>query len=495
MMKILILESIIFESLADLKKSYNEQGISDAAIAHYIERFKEIRDRRDFERLAKKYFPHINNVKDVTQYKKFKDLEKIVDAFPEPFKKNDVTLDGADAIYNNNGLEIYRATDKKACIKYGSGYSWCISTKSGGNLFNTYRHQDQERMFYFVFDRKLPTSNPNHAIVVHVYKNGKYGFSNANNKGDIDNISWNKVVSIKPQLKNLKKYFKYIPLTDEERTIYKKVTPKVGMGVKDLMVYFGDYNTVEQYIEYGHQLTGEQFSNLSDELQEAYFSRHSLIWEMYKQMTLKNRIKYLKIKNNINYDIIKNVNNKKEINVLMNRMREFIDGDSTIKMKYAIPILLNYGNDKQLEYYFQQFFEKIYKDSASYAGDKIASPTFYHNLEPFLLNKNNNYADLIMDKLIEYNKNAEKKIFFKQDDLEYFSGKNMLKYSKMLEGMKKIPMDELRLIYEENPNYAIELILAVKDKILNKPEDVRNRIINYYKKWIGEDLVKRLFNI
>lgn len=101
-MKILILESIIFESLKDLKISYNEQGISDAAIAHYIERFKEIRDRRDFERLAKKYFPHINNVKDLNQYKNFEELEKIVDAFPKPLEKNDATLDGGDAIYNNN---------------------------------------------------------------------------------------------------------------------------------------------------------------------------------------------------------------------------------------------------------------------------------------------------------------------------------------------------------------------------------------------------------
>ncbi|MCB0746442.1 MAG: hypothetical protein KDC90_03175 [Ignavibacteriae bacterium] len=495
-MKILILESIIFESLKDLKISYNEQGISDAAIAHYIERFKEIRDRRDFERLAKKYFPHINNVKDLNQYKNFEELEKIVDAFPKPLEKNDATLDGGDAIYNNNGLEIYKGTDKKACIKYGSGYSWCISTKSGGNLFNKYRHQDEERMFYFVFDRKLPTSNHNHAIVIHVYKNGKYGFSNAENKGDIDNITWNKITSIKPNLARLKNYFKYIPLTDEERTIHKKITPKVKRDVKDLMVYFGDYKTVEQYIEYGHQITGEQFFNLSDELQEAYFSRHNLIWQMYKQMTLKNKIKYLKLKDGINTDIIKNIDSKKEKDILMKKMLSFIDESSVIKMKYAVPLLLSYGNNKQLEYYFEEFFKKIHVDSVNYTEDRINDLAFYNNLEPFLLKKDKNYGDLIMDKLIEYNKNSEKKFLFKEDDLEYFNGMNILKYSKMLEDLKKIPnVDELRLIFKENSNYAIELILSVKDKILSKHKDIKDRIIKNYKSVIGEDLIKKLFNI
>lgn len=351
-------------------------------------------------------------------------------------------------------------------------------------------------MFYFVFDRKLPTSNHNHAIVIHVYKNGKYGFSNAENKGDIDNITWNKITSIKPNLARLKNYFKYIPLTDEERTIHKKITPKVKRDVKDLMVYFGDYKTVEQYIEYGHQITGEQFFNLSDELQEAYFSRHNLIWQMYKQMTLKNKIKYLKLKDGINTDIIKNIDSKKEKDILMKKMLSFIDESSVIKMKYAVPLLLSYGNNKQLEYYFEEFFKKIHVDSVNYTGDRINDLAFYNNLEPFLLKKDKNYGDLIMDKLIEYNKNSEKKFLFKEDDLEYFNGMNILKYSKMLEDLKKIPnVDELRLIFKENSNYAIELILSVKDKILSKHKDIKDRIIKNYKSVIGEDLIKKLFNI
>lgn len=54
-------------------------------------------------------------------------------------------------------------------------------------------------------------------------------------------------------------------------------------------------------------------------------------------------------------------------------------------------------------------------------------------------------------------------------------------------------MEEIKKIYKVDKKIAVTLLLAVKEKILAKNDTVKDRILNYYKKWIGTELVEKIF--
>jgi len=473
-----------------LKKSYSAEGISDDAINYYIQRFKEIKGRSDFQRVAAQIFPYIKTPKDILIYKNFKDLERLVDIFPHKIESNDAALNGGESVYNKNGLEIYRGSDKNSCVKYGNGYSWCISRKSSGNLFNTFRYDKNiERMFYFVFDRNLPKTDPQHAIVIHVYNNGKYGYSDANNKGDINDMSWNGIIKEIPKLKNLKKYFIYVPISGEERDIYDKIKKSVPESTENLLDYFKDYKLVEKYIDIGHLLSSSQFGNLSDELQENYFIRHPLTPEMYQKMTFKNKNAYLKKARFFYEGLLNIVSSEQELKILKNRLQDSLNTDSISTMAIAIPILIYFNNEYYIRSYFQKLYNNINDDPTAFNMDTIMPYVFDQNIRMFT----SNYSNIVMDEFISYNDNNNRPLFFRADDLESFKDEDILKYAKILERYKKIPMEEIKKIYKVDKKIAVTLLLAVKEKILAKNDTVKDRILNYYKKWIGTELVEKIF--
>jgi len=168
-------------------------------------------------------------------------FEQMLDALYPSQKKssvddeNNATTD-ADKIYDKDNIEIYRGDDVHKCISYNpvistgrKKYGWCV-TQVGNTNYDYYRFGQEGPTFYFVFDRNKPSTPDHspftdvwHAFVIQVNNdNNSYIITNANNSGDISSPSWEGISKIVPpetwnRIKNLKEYFKSIPLSAVER--------------------------------------------------------------------------------------------------------------------------------------------------------------------------------------------------------------------------------------------------------------------------------------
>jgi Leucine-rich repeat (LRR) protein len=138
-------------------------------------------------------------------------------------------------------------------------------------MFNTYRYRYDEINFYFIFDKDKPDTDDNRSLVLLVDKEGTYYLANASNSGDFTGskkFSFEQICNYQPKIKDLKSLFKPLPLTPKEKEIYNKI--KEELEVDNLLEFFGSYDMVEAYISYGHILTDNQYSNLTDDLKSKY---------------------------------------------------------------------------------------------------------------------------------------------------------------------------------------------------------------------------------
>jgi hypothetical protein len=171
---------------------------------------------------------------------KWQPFEQMMDSlFPTEAKVsgeiNNVTTD-ADKIYDKDGIEIYKGDDKHKCISYNpklsSGrqkYSWCVTQAGSGNMYDRYRLERGTPTFYFIFDRNrssAPDHNPFqdvwHAFVIRIDEDSEtYHITHANNPPDATVKGWDSISKVIPadiwnKIKNLKDYFKPIPLSSPE---------------------------------------------------------------------------------------------------------------------------------------------------------------------------------------------------------------------------------------------------------------------------------------
>ena len=176
---ILILEysQKIINNLIQKFKS-EDSSATDEVIKKYIQDFKD--NSNKFEN------------KDITKYK-WKDLKDIVDNNRtkriKAGKIDDTAVD-ANLLYNKDGYRLYHGKDKKACIKYGNGYSFCISSRGPDNAYDRYRRTSNGNFGtpYFVFNDNLEKKNINHLLVVYTIdkRNGEFNYmvTPSNNRGE-----------------------------------------------------------------------------------------------------------------------------------------------------------------------------------------------------------------------------------------------------------------------------------------------------------------------
>jgi hypothetical protein len=163
--------------------------LTPTIIRNYIDRFDRIKNNLD--------------EKDITKYT-WKDLENTVDGYqPKQRIKAgtiDPTVTDANLLYNQDGVRIYLGKDKKSCIKYGNGYTFCISARGENNMYAQYRIRDKGTP-YFIFNDKLPTTDNRHLMVLFVYEHGtvqyakRYSVTLATNKPE-DETEYDTLVEI-----------------------------------------------------------------------------------------------------------------------------------------------------------------------------------------------------------------------------------------------------------------------------------------------------------
>jgi len=160
--------------------------LTPAIIKSYVDRFERIK----------------NNLteKDITKYT-WKELENTVDGYQPKQRikagKLDPTVSDANLLYDQDGVRIYLGKDKKSCIKYGNGYSFCISARGPGNMYGQYRIH-RKGTPYFIFNDKLPTTDNRHLMVLFVYDkptDERYSLTLASNRPE-DEMMYNKLKDI-----------------------------------------------------------------------------------------------------------------------------------------------------------------------------------------------------------------------------------------------------------------------------------------------------------
>lgn len=151
-------------------------GLSREIISAYI---------NDFEKISKK----LTN-KDIDKYS-WKELETTIDSNrPKPkikAGKLDPTVTDANLIYNQNNIRVYLGKDKKSCIRYGNGYTFCISARGSRSMYGSYRIEDRGTP-YFIFNDNLSKEDNRHILVIFKYPKdnmqGQYSVTLADNTGE-----------------------------------------------------------------------------------------------------------------------------------------------------------------------------------------------------------------------------------------------------------------------------------------------------------------------
>ena len=130
----------------------------------------------------------------------------------------------------SNKLRIYIGLTKKACIKYGNGYSFCISARGNDNKYEEYRYENGGTP-YFIFDDTKSSKrddngkfiDPDHLIVLFKYRGDgpkEYSVTTAQNDGDDFYNYFKSIENRFPRLGGLEKLFKYTEEDSYESKTY-----------------------------------------------------------------------------------------------------------------------------------------------------------------------------------------------------------------------------------------------------------------------------------
>jgi hypothetical protein len=292
--------------LNQIIKKFQEEipDLETDIIRVYVNRFVQIKDS-----------PNIKE-KDLNKYT-WRQLETVVDSNQPKRIKTGKMNDGepggdSNLIYNENGLRIYLGKTKNACIKYGNGYSFCISSRGEGNLYFDYRHR-QKGTPYFIFDDTKSSEqddmgnfiDPDHLLVLfmfeHSYDKGTfwYTITDADNKGEMQYDYFDSIVKDYPRLKGLEGLFKLVEMDPKEKKLYE-----IDKKYNSLLIDLEDDSYQTQYVEANlpfHRTIDSANKLIDDEINgdfEYYeFHARSDVWNeaFYRVKRIRNKEDYKRV--------------------------------------------------------------------------------------------------------------------------------------------------------------------------------------------------------
>lgn len=173
---------LILEYNQTLRKKLSEKfreeypRLNDQTIQSYLDRFKELKHRFPMDK------------RDVTKLK-WDEVEHLVDGFTSTRAKLGtvkIASEDGNLVYDNGkGIRIFHGKDKDACIKYSTGYTFCIGSKSEDrNQYNFHRTKIGGGSPYFVVNQNLPNTHKYHISVVYCYYDKPEFFAVTNAKNN-----------------------------------------------------------------------------------------------------------------------------------------------------------------------------------------------------------------------------------------------------------------------------------------------------------------------
>lgn len=199
-------------------------------------------------------------------------------------------------IFKNESLEVYETSGPGDCIKYGKGYSFCIS-QPGNTMWQSYR-DSQTSTFYFVYDKSRPDNDPLHVVVVDMTKDGPILTDAKNTTGRISEYG----TDAKAYLEHLYKMgvprglLKNKPHTEDERS-ERELLGQINYSLEWFKGLPPEQKS--KYIGRGHMLTDEQFDYIFDNGLDSLVKQYAEIGsklddrQMEKMLGSKFRSTYL----------------------------------------------------------------------------------------------------------------------------------------------------------------------------------------------------------
>jgi hypothetical protein len=242
------------------------QGQDPATVAGYFQKLKPLVDRKKvrFQPAGKKgvQIGPPGQEERVSDWLRF---TEIIDGFSSFVSdktdsgQNDAEPVDGEKIFSQNGIDIYKAHSREACIKHGQGYSFCIS-QPRNTMWQSYR-DTQSSTFHFVFDRNRDKSDPLHVVVVDMTEKGPLLTDARNSTGSIAEFG-----------QDANAYLKHLADRGVDTSIFKNI-PKSPQEISDAeklgkrnpdLNWFKELSLEEKsrYIGRGHSLTRGQFNYL-----------------------------------------------------------------------------------------------------------------------------------------------------------------------------------------------------------------------------------------
>ena len=281
-----------------------DQTNSKGDIPTIIKFYKENNDLNIIKQYFNKYYNfkkrniklNLNNIKNFIEFTEKLDnidYKLSLKNNPQINNNNDIVSDDADILVNNNQLTIYKGDSQHKCIKYGQGYTFCISRPSGGNMYNSYR-LGKSSTFYFIFFKNIPKSNPKHIMVLDKTKNGfEYTFANNNTQ----ETTWENIIKEFPILKQYEKLFVNKELTSKERTTIENIQKFNNNQSLELFKTF-DLDDKIQILRSGVSIIDEIFVTLNNNLINEYVSVGPNLTQLqYEYINNNNSLRNYYLKN------------------------------------------------------------------------------------------------------------------------------------------------------------------------------------------------------
>lgn len=261
-------------------------------------------DTRTLEKDYKDYLKYFAN-QPLTKFSSYLDWAEKVHAKQDEAEyhsrhKNvaDIDVEGEDkqnVLANDENVLILKGDDEHKCVKYGKGYSFCISRGGGGNMYGNYR-LSKSSTFYFVYFKKISKEDERHIMVLDRTAKG-WEWTFGTNQTTVVHGGWDEIVKEFPVLSKHEALFVNNPLTTEEGEYQRKLrmfTRKPSLSEFNKF----SYKEKTDVLKFGMLIPLDLFTSLDKFLRNEWVSvgPTRMSDDIYKLLTDKEKERFMAVR-------------------------------------------------------------------------------------------------------------------------------------------------------------------------------------------------------
>ena len=263
-------------------KYYNQNKNIDL-LKQYLFKYYNFKSRNINVKLDNDFLKFTETI-DAIEYKQSQKFKK-----PKEEVSNDSEEHDTNKLIDTDELTIFKGDSQHKCIQYGYGYTFCISKKAGGNMYNNYRmsksstfciskrvggnmyntyRMNKASTFYFIFFKKIPKTNDHHICVLDRKDQGwEWTFADNNT----ETTTWDEVIARYPILTQYQHLFINKPFDDAE---LEKIKIIQRLKTNQLLIEFNklSYEDKADFVKSGVMLNDDIFKSLNAELRNEYIN-------------------------------------------------------------------------------------------------------------------------------------------------------------------------------------------------------------------------------